>query len=802
MTDTKTADASIIKGGSYRISVLTDRLIRLEYSKKGIFVDDETAVVTNRAFPAVKFDVQDTKDKLIIVTDYLRLIYDKKEFSKEGLRINVSGNYGTTSSVWHYGDENESLKGTTRTLDNVDGATSLDEGIVSRKLWSVVDDSKSMLITKEGFKLREDEDATDLYFFGYGLDFLGALKDFYTLSGVMPLLPRFTFGNWWSRYYKYTQESYLELVKRFEKEEIPFSVAVLDMDWHLTDVEPKYGTGWTGYTWNKDLFPNPDKFLTQLHSMGYKVFLNVHPADGVRAYESCYKEFGKFMGVDRKKEEPVLFDIADDKFREGYFKYVHHPLEKQGVDYWWIDWQQGENSGLKGLDPLWLLNHSHYKDSIKRELRRGLILSRYAGVGSHKYPIGFSGDTIITWESLDFQPYFTATASNIGYAWWSHDIGGHMNGIRDDELFVRWVQFGVFSPIMRLHSTCNEFSGKEPWKYNPAAEKVVKKYLRLRHRLIPYLYTMNRRAHVDKLPLILPLYYYEPENDKVYEYKNEYYFGKDLIVCPVTKKLDAASGLAKTKIWLPKGDWVDIFTGVRYSGNRELEIYRDLEDIAVFAREGSILPLDTNMSTNDISSPAELDLHVFVGKEGEFTLAEDRKELIDFVEKDWAYTRYETGEVKKTGIVNDENWNYSFKINPVIGNAAAIRVKRKYNLYFYGVKSYYKLNIMVNKELLSPLGMEYDESLSALVIRLPKIAVDSKVEIKIDIRNSDLTDGIQNRIFNMLNKAQIEYDLKTRVMDVVRKLNLENAGEVMGEIYSVCENEYLRGAIIELLSAK
>ena len=129
------------------------------------------------------------------------------------------------------------------------------------------------------------------------------------------------------------------------------------------------------------------------------------------------------------------------------FKYLHHPNERNGVDFWWIDWQQGSNSKIEGLDPLWMLNHYHYLDN-KRNGKRGLILSRYAGIGSHRYPIGFSGDSVISWDSLDFQPYFTANASNVGYGWWSHDIGGHMNGIKDDELATRWVQFGVFSPIM------------------------------------------------------------------------------------------------------------------------------------------------------------------------------------------------------------------------------------------------------------------------------------------------------------------------------------------------------------------
>lgn len=129
---------------------------------------------------------------------------------------------------------------------------------------------------------------------------------------------------------------------------------------------------------------------------------------------------------------------------------------------------QGTNTKIEGLDPLWMLNHFHYLDS-GRDGKRPMTFSRYAGPGSHRYPVGFSGDTHITWDSLDFQPYFTNTASNIGYGWWSHDIGGHMMGYRDEELEVRWYQYGVFSPINRLHSSNSRFSGKEPWKFSMEA---------------------------------------------------------------------------------------------------------------------------------------------------------------------------------------------------------------------------------------------------------------------------------------------------------------------------------------------
>lgn len=333
---------------------------------------------------------------------------------------------------------------------------------------------------------------------------------------------------------------------------MPFSVAVVDMDWHLVeDVPPVYGSGWTGYTWNKKFFPNPPEFMDWLHKHGYKITLNVHPADGVRAYEEAYPRVAEKMGIDPASKEPVLFDMTDPKFIETYFEELHHPMEEEGVDFWWLDWQQGTVTKVPGLDPLWMLNHYHYLDS-KWKGKRALTFSRYAGPGSHRYPVGFSGDTFITWESLKFQPYFTANASNIGFGWWSHDIGGHMFGYRDDELTARWVQLGVFSPMNRLHSTDNPFNGKEPWKYNQIVETVMKNFLKLRHKLVPYLYTMNRRASRAGLPLVQPMYYLEPEREETYEVPNNYYFGTEMMVSPITDKLDPVTGLAGAKTWIPQ----------------------------------------------------------------------------------------------------------------------------------------------------------------------------------------------------------------------------------------------------------
>ena len=497
---------NVVSGEHWRIGLITDSLVRFEWSDSGVFENRPTQTVLNRDFGSpVERRVTERDGRVIIDTAALTIVYDQQPFSKEGLSVVVKGVADTQFNTWHYGDaQRGNLKGTARTLDEADGAIELDNGVISRDGWAVIDDSAANIIIEAdtvngkanpfGTWVSPRATAeTDLYFFGYGHRYIEAVRDFYRLTGPTPLLPRFAMGNWWSRYYRYTQDGYLALMDRFKREGIPFTTSVIDMDWHrVDDVDPKYGSGWTGYSWNRELFPDPPAFLADLHRRGLRTTLNVHPRDGVRAFEDAYPEVAKRVGIDPATEENVEFDLTNPDFVDAYFD-MHHRMEAEGVDFWWLDWQQGGVTRQKGLDPLWMLNHMHYLDS-GRGGNWPLTFSRYAGPGSHRYPVGFSGDTIVTWESLAFQPQFTATASNIGYGWWSHDIGGHMFGYRNEELEARWYQLGAFSPINRLHSSNSPFSGKEPWNFNRDVSAAMVDALRLRHAMMPYLYTMNYRA--------------------------------------------------------------------------------------------------------------------------------------------------------------------------------------------------------------------------------------------------------------------------------------------------------------------
>lgn len=775
---------NIILGENYRISILTPSLVRLEYNLSGRFVDNATQIVVNRDFPKVDFVLKDYKDHLDISTEYMDIYYDKKNFSSNGLSIKVKGTNIIYNNQWHYSMEDVSLKGTARTLDNVDGSTPLASGIISRLGYSVLDDSKSLLINEDFVSPRIDT-GIDIYVFCYGHRYLEALKDFYYLCGSTPLLPRFALGNWWSRYYRYSEETYLALMDSFANEEIPFSVAVIDMDWHLVNIPEKYGSGWTGYTWNKELFKNPKGFLDKLHQRGMKVTLNVHPAEGVRAYEDAYNDFAAYMEKDIENEEPVEFDCTDPKFMEGYFKYVHHPLENEGVDFWWIDWQQGSGSKIDGLDPLWILNHYHFLDNGK-DNNRPLTFSRYAGPGSHRYPVGFSGDTHITWDSLDFQPFFTANASNIGYGWWSHDIGGHMLGARDNELELRWYQFGVFSPIMRLHSSCNDFSGKEPWNFPLEIHQIMNQFLRLRHKLIPYLYTMNYLAYKGR-PLTLPMYYEYPEAWDAYEVGNQYLFGTELIVAPITTPNIKGINMAKVKVWLPEGKFFDIFTNVVYDGDRFVDMYRDYSSIPVLAKAGTILPTTNHIFGNDfLNNPSDLTINIYPGANNSFDLYED----------DNSTSNYQKGECVVTHMEYSQD-NGFFKISKPTGSLNLIPKQRNITLKFFCINEALP-TIQIGDTQLQ--NYEYASDTHILTIEIPNWDYSSDISVAFKAPLEITQAPVASKIYEILNRAEINYNQKDAIYRGFKEQR--STAYILSQLNSLEIDNDTRGAISEILLAK
>ena len=463
------------------------------------------------------------------------------------------------------------------------------------------------------------------------------------------------------------------------------------------------------------------------------------------------------------------------------------------MDFWWIDWQQGGITKMEGLDPLWMLNHFHFLDNA-RDGKRPMTFSRYAGPGSHRYPVGFSGDTVVTWESLQFQPYFTSTASNIGYGWWSHDIGGHMGGYKDDELEGRWYQLGVFSPINRLHSTKNEFNGKEPWRFKAEVRAAMDDFLRLRHQLVPYLYTMNHRAWAEDTPLVLPMYYYEPRKDEAYRVPNEYYFGTELIVMPVTSPRIRGLNRAKEKVWLPEGTYIDFFTGTIYEGGRTMEMYRGIENIPVLAKAGGIVPMQEATDADSVSTnPDRLVLKMFAGADGSFTLYEDDNVSCDYEKGICAETEYELV------------WNGEQKIviHPAHGkNVASVKElipeQRSYRIELYGCTDAQASCLESGKEL--SVTQSYDEQKHCLIVEIPATDAETEKTVTFGQPLSLARNNAAEAVSRFLDQAEMEFDKKTEIDALVR--SGKNPLVILSQLQAMGLDGDLVNCISEFLTAQ
>ncbi len=746
--DGKCREEACVRGPWYRFTLLTEHILRMEYDPEGVFEDRPSQTVIFRNLPAPEFSVRDDGAKLEIDTKNYHLIYYygyEKKFNANNLVIDAKNNLTNYGARWHFGmrqfgdpPRHNNLFGTARTLDKADGKVELEYGLMDRGGRSFFDDSETALWNEDGTFGSRRPGTMDAYYVCCQDEYTDTLKDFYTITGAPPMLPRYALGNWWSRWYPYTEESYLSLFDRFKKEDYPFSMAVLDMDWHVTEVDPKYGKGWTGFTWNKEMFPDPKAFGKKIHAKGAHLSLNLHPADGVQGCEDAYETMAKANGVDPASDEPVVFDLTDPTFTKSYFRHLMHPLEEDGVDHWWIDWQQGRRCSVPGMDPLWLLNHHHYTDNC-RDGKRGLILSRYCGLGGHRYPAGFSGDTVVSWNSLSFQAYFTATATNVGFCFWSHDIGGFMFGVRDPELFVRWLQLGVFSPFNRLHSHKNEFASKEPWNYHPDYRETIGNWLRLRHKLIPYLYTETYRQHTELVPMLRPMYYDYPGENRAYSQRTQYLFGPSLMVCPITAPADKATEMGCVKVWIPEGTWTDFFTGKTYHGHRVAVLNRSRETIPVLAKAGAIVPTAVlKQGDNGTANPEELEVLVFPGADGSYRLFEDDGISYDFESGKSCTTTFTYKEKEGTFRITTE------------GDTALIPENRRFKITFRG---FAPLEI-------DGLDAEYDP-----LSRSTSLWVDgTEVELKLSQgKTPELSDNDRAREF--LRFAKIDITAKKKIMD-------------------------------------
>ena len=750
LTKATAKEQVVFQGTNYRITVLSERLVRLEYSVDGHFSDNLTTLVKNRNFAVPQFKVEQDQNYLVITTNYFMLQYMKNKpflgpkFAPDSyLKVALVN----TDKVWFYGQaEARNFKGGAISLDNYRGKISLDKGLYSTDGFVSLDDSGNYEIDANGFLLNPDVNKVDIYLFMYKRDFGLCLKDYFTLTGYPPLLPRYAFGIWWNREKIYDFDNTKALIKSFNRHQIPLSVLLLSEFWHIKD-KKDYNLYRTGFSFNRELFPNPQEFINYMHERGVHIGLNFDPIEGIRKEEDRYLNFAEELNVVGGVTIP--FNVFDKNFMALYVKHLIDPLLDIGVDIYWLDYK-------KDLNTIQVLEYYYNKDFERMKKFRPLVLTRSPLVAPHRAGVLYSGETIVSWDTLKYLPFYNSMAANKGISWWSHDVGGYKDGIEDSELYLRYVQFSTFSPIFRFSAKRGVYYKREPWMWDVKTFTIAREYCWLRQRLIPYIYTAAYEYHKTGKPLIQPIYYTYPEIYDEPTYRNEYYFGKELFIAPITKPKDVTMNRSIERVFLPKGIWYDFKTGKRFVGNKRYVVFYKEEEYPIFAKAGSIIPLaNLGENINDTNPPQSMEINVFPGESNEFKLYED----------DGITKLNEDGYYIVTSI--DYNYlqnNYTLIIHPVEGKTAIIPKLRNYNIRFRNTRTADDVIIYLNGD---KANLEYEcyEDENDFVVDIKD--VDTTKQLTINCKGKDIEINAVRIINEDVNSIISDLKITTKLKEEI-----------------------------------
>lgn len=744
----KAREDCTFKGNKYRITVLSDVLLRFEYSETGKFNDYPTIFAINRNFAKKPvFTVKQDEKYINITNDYFILEYSKEKpyiasklVPDSNLRITLKG----TDKLWYFGNpEVKNLKGTTYSFDNKTNV-SLSKGLYNLDGFASIDDTMSPVFISDGTIKKNPSDALDVYVFIYKNDFQKALDSYFELTGKPSFIPRYALGVCWNKNEDYTEEELKDIISNFNKINIPLSSILLGSKWNLN----KEGKTLSNYKFDNEKYKNLEQTVNDIHQKNVFLGVTINPKNGITPYDNGYQSLKTKLNI--TKDGIIPINVYNTVILETF---LNETLTNLNIDFIKID--EITEDKIKTF----MLMHYIYKSLSKTAERRGLILSRNPGIASHRYPALYSGNTKVSWKTLKYLPYFNITSSNLGLSYYSHDIGGYEGGVEDSELYTRYVQFGTYSPVFRFSSKEGRYYKREPWKWDIFTESIVKDYIRIRHRLIPYIYSEMYKYSKDGINLIKPLYLdYEKILDEPL-YKNEYHFGKELFVCPITEPKDKVMNRVVHRMYLPEGTWYDFKTGKKFpGGKRYVTFYKD-EDYPVYAKSGAIVPmaiLDEN-NLNSVKPPEKMEIQVFPGVSNNYDLYED----------DGVTNLYKEGYYIVTNIdYNYRKNNYTLILRPTQGKTGIIPDKRDYKIKFRNTKrpEYVKVNVGRFEVEFTTRSDEND-----FIIEVPNVPTNQQLTINCggEAIEIDAVRLINEDIDEIISGLLIETTLKEKIASII-----------------------------------
>lgn len=726
----KPAPRNIIQGDKYRFTILTPRLIRLEYNKDNIFEDRATSLVVNRDFGKVNFSVNETNISLNIATEYFTLTYSKSQpITSHNIKVVVNG----TDREWQPGNkEIRNVGGINYSLDYFENNLKLDRGLYSLDGYTVIDDSKNFVIENENFLPRGE--CVDLYLFVYKSDLGLCLQDYFNLTGYPSLIPRYALGSWWYKNDAYNMYDIDNIIKKFNDNHIPISVFLLGSKWH---------NNVCNYSYDLSLF-DVNNLRNFYLSKKQKFGLTINPELPINQIDPLYKQLYTYFN--QPGNTLNLIPLDNNKI-SIYLNTIVNYLLGSGIKIFNIDYYNPQDKY-----GLFLLNHYHY--TIANLFERGVILSRNPGIAPHRYPIIYSGRTKVSWDTLKILPTYNNSASNMGVCWHAHAIGGYYGGIEDDELYIRYIQLGVFSPIFILASDTGKYYKREPWRWNQIKLSVIKEYMQLRNKLVPYIYNEGYVYHKYGVPIVQPLYYKYP---KIYDepnYVNQYFFGSKIMISPITKKKNPEMNRVVQRIFIPNGVWYDYTTGKKFSGNKYYVNFYKEEDYPIFVKEGSIIPMSLDDDTN---CPRNMEIQVFPaenGLYGSYELYEDDGISLN-TDKNFLITKMNLDKTE---------YGYKFTIARKDGNMNL--PNRNYLLRFRNMKSPDKVIVKYQNQAITN---NYSIEKNDLLVKIDDFNVYEKIEVNIFGSNIEIEtiSVINEEIQGILDDLEINTILKEKIDAII-----------------------------------
>lgn len=512
------------------------------------------------------------------------------------------------------------------------------------------------------------------YYFIYGPTFTNILDSYTEITGKSPLLPKFALGlqvgtysgGTWGHEEETSAEYVVALAKKFRDLQIPFDVLHLDSTWRIFGENG--GKGATSFEW-RETFHNPKKMFSDLYALKVNmVGLHLRPRfdngkklkllDEAREKGFVYPEKdnpGEFVnyfdqkavdwwfenGVKRVADQGAMFLKTDEG---SAFGRIANESDKTGP--------QGEEiKSLHNIFPIAYAKAAYEKFQEYNQMR-GMNNTREGFAGIQRYPFIFAGDWPSEWQY--FEPVIKA-GLNIGLSGvgnWAHCMGGFEH-IADPELYIRWCQFGLLSPIAHLFGMEHP-NYKEPWNYGEEAQRIFTQYDKMRYSLIPYLYSFSYEMYKRGTPLMRALVLSDQEDENVYNITNQYMLGENLMICPVTEK-----GAQTRIVYLPKGVWTDYWTGKTFEGKTYYNVLCPIDQVPIFVKEGAIIPTQEALQYIGEKEITKLTLDIYPNKSSTFTLYDD----------DGKSLTYKDGNFNTTTIVSQvSEEGINLKINAVEGN--------------------------------------------------------------------------------------------------------------------------------------